>query len=131
MRSSSATATLGGPSPSPGMPDEYDRLLVSLDGLPHVMHTKPSTIDVVPMLGVRGSTTFILHTVRQQGRGGLVFLRAVGPGGWSFRIVLAPAVTECRVRCAAKRHHWGREDVDSARPSPIQLTTRRCRTASR
>ncbi len=79
------------------MPDDYDRLLGSLAGLPDTLHTKPTTIDVVPFLGVGGSTTFILHTVRQRDQGDTVFLRAVGASN-SFRIVLPPAVTNAIAR---------------------------------
>lgn len=79
------------------MPDEYDRLLGSLDGLPDILRTKATTVDVVPILGIGGSTTFILHTVRQRDRGDIVFLRAVGADK-SFRLVLPPAVTDAIAR---------------------------------
>jgi hypothetical protein len=49
------------------MPDHYDRLLGALDGLPGVLATEPSTIEIItPLLGT--SQTFIVRTVRQQDR---------------------------------------------------------------
>lgn len=79
------------------MPDEYDRLFGSLDGLPDVTRTKRSTITVTPPLGVGGSRTFILETVRQRDVGDIVFLQMVGAGG-SLRLALLPGVTDAIAR---------------------------------
>ena len=46
------------------MPDEYDRLLGQLDGLPGALQTKPATVQLVSMLGA--TKTYIVRTVRQQ-----------------------------------------------------------------
>lgn len=51
---------------SAGMPDTFDRLFGSLDGLPDVVKTRPTTIRTVPMLGVGGTVMHIVQTVRQQ-----------------------------------------------------------------
>jgi len=52
--------------PSGNMPDEYDRLLGSLDGLPDSLKTKPATIQLIDILG--SSKTYIVRTIRQQDR---------------------------------------------------------------
>jgi hypothetical protein len=49
------------------MPDDYDRLLGSIDGLPGMAKTKPATIRITPPLGIGGSTTFTVTTYRQAG----------------------------------------------------------------
>jgi len=52
-------------SPSAAMPDAFDRLRGSLEHLPGVYHTKPSTLVLsVPLLGT--SETFIVETWRQR-----------------------------------------------------------------
>lgn len=52
-------------TPSGAMPDTYDRLLGSMDGLPGVTSTRPATIEVVtPILGT--SQTYIVRSFRQQ-----------------------------------------------------------------
>lgn len=52
---------------SPGMPDDYDRTLGGLQGLPGMAKTKPTMIRVIPPLGVGGSATYSVTTYRQQG----------------------------------------------------------------
>lgn len=79
------------------MPDEYDRLFGSLDGLPDVTKTKASTITVTPPLGIGGSRTFIVQTIRQKDVGDIVFLQTVGSNG-SLRLALLPAVTDAVAR---------------------------------
>jgi hypothetical protein len=94
--------------PSAAMPDEYDRLLGALDGLPDVTRTKPSTITVVPSLGVGGSTTYIVSTIRQRASSGegenekgfsrdYVFLQAVRASG-AIRLVLPPQIADAIAR---------------------------------
>lgn len=63
------------------MPDAYDRLLGNLDGLPDVVHTKPSTVRVVPSLGIGGSQTYIVQTYRQREQGDTIFLEVAGREG--------------------------------------------------
>ena len=46
------------------MPDEYDRLLGQLDGLPGALQTKPATVQLVSLLGA--TKTYIVRTVRLQ-----------------------------------------------------------------
>jgi hypothetical protein len=76
---------------SPEMPDEYDRQLGALHGLPDVAATKASTLRVVqPVLG--NSTTYIVATYRQTEEGDTCFVEIVSRSG-SQRIVLPPKVT--------------------------------------
>lgn len=49
------------------MPDNYDRLLGQLEGLPDVSRTKQSIVRVMPPFGIGGSETFFVQTVRQRG----------------------------------------------------------------
>lgn len=78
------------------MPDPYDRLLGSLDGLPDVLHVKPSTIRTIqPLIGA--SETWIVQTYRQANRGDVVFLERVGREG-SLRIALPAKVSDAIAR---------------------------------
>jgi hypothetical protein len=92
-------------SPSPAMPDHYDRLLGALDGLPGVLSTKPATVQqVTPVIGT--SQTFIVRTVRQQERDAdstspaafTVFLEHASRESGLIRIVLPPRVTDLIAR---------------------------------
>jgi len=76
--------------PSRAMPDEYDRIWGQLDGIG--LRTQATTLDVTPPLGVGGTETFIIQTVRLQDEGDYIFLKMIGAGK-SFRHVLRPAVT--------------------------------------
>jgi hypothetical protein len=82
---------------SGNMPDEFDRLRGNLDGLPDVVHTSPSTITVVPVLGVGGSRTFIVQTFRQRDQGDTTFVQVISSGG-SLRLVLPPSITDAIAR---------------------------------
>lgn len=91
---------------SDAMPDKFDRQLGSLTGLPDTLHTKPSTLRVVPPMGVGGSSLFVLQTFRQQTRNDegkvtssadTVFLEIVDDEG-SKRIVIPPAVADAIAR---------------------------------
>ena len=86
-----------GSRPSPAMPDEYDRIYGSLDGLPDVTRTKASTVIQTPPLGVGGSRTFIVQTARQRDVGDTIFVQTVGPDG-GRRIVLGPDVAAAIAR---------------------------------
>lgn len=83
--------TAQGHGPSPAMPDEYDRIYGSLDGLPDVTRTKASTVIQTPPLGVGGSRTFFVQTARQREVGDTIFIQTVGPDG-GHRYVLGPEV---------------------------------------
>ena len=52
---------------SPAMPDDYDRQLGSLQGLPGMAKTKPAMLRITPPLGVGGSATYSVTTYRQEG----------------------------------------------------------------
>ena len=73
---------------------EFDRILASLNGLPDVTHTSPSTIRNVDFIGT--SRTFIVTTYRQRERGDTVFLETTGENG--LRLVIPPAVVDAIVR---------------------------------
>lgn len=76
--------------------DNYDRALGQLDGLPDVVHTKATTINVLtPLVGA--AQTFIVQTFRQRDQGDTVFLIAVSAEG-SLRLVIPPRVTEAIAR---------------------------------
>jgi hypothetical protein len=50
---------------SAASPDDYERALGSLDGLPGVLNTKPATIQIVtPVVGT--AHTYMVRTFRQQ-----------------------------------------------------------------
>jgi len=74
---------------------EYDRILASLDGLPDVTHTSPSTIRNVSFIGT--SQTFIVTTYRMKERGDTVFLESINSEG-SLRLVIPPPVVDAIVR---------------------------------
>lgn len=79
------------------MPDAYDRQLATLHDLPDVVKTKPSTIRVVPPLGVGGTQVFVVQTYRQAERGDTLFLEVMGAGG-AVRVVLPPTVVAAIAR---------------------------------
>ena len=74
---------------------EFDRILASLDGLPDVTHSKPSTVRSVSFIGT--SQTFILTTYRMKDRGDTVFLESISSEG-SLRLVIPPPVVDAIVR---------------------------------
>ena len=83
-------------TPSAGMPDVFDRLLGSLDGLLDVVRTNPPTIrSLTPLLG--SAETYIIQTYRQKDVGDTIFIEAIHTGG-SLRIVLPPKVAEVLAR---------------------------------
>lgn len=81
---------------SPDSPDLYDRMIGSLDGLPDVAKTRPSTLrTIVPVVG--HSQTHIVQTYRQAEVGDTIFLEVVSREG-SVRIVIPPPVAEAIAR---------------------------------
>lgn len=87
--------------PSSAMPDEFDRLLGVLDGLPDVVKTKPATHRAMPFMGVGGSALFIVSTVRQQFEDkpsrDTIFLERVNASG-TVRVVLPAEVADMIAR---------------------------------
>jgi hypothetical protein len=91
------------------MPDEFDRLLGSLDGLPDTYKSKPSVLRTVPFLGVGGTRMFIVQTFRQYDKHtnkkgedvskarDTLFLEVTGPEG-TIRLVVPNAVLDALVR---------------------------------
>jgi hypothetical protein len=121
---------------SAAMPDEFDRLLGLLDGLNGVTRTKASTITVTPPLGVGGSRTFIVQTVRQRDDGvedvpgksrDTIFLQMVSANG-STRIAIPAAVADAIARQrdalgTITRKKMGRERAASMKAAGIKPNT--------
>lgn len=74
------------------MPDTFDRLLGQLQGLPETTQVKPATIQVLPPLGVGGTQTYIVQTIRQRDFGDFTFIQYVNNEG-AQRMILPPEVT--------------------------------------
>jgi hypothetical protein len=51
---------------SSAMPDEFDRAFGLLDGLKHVLKTKPAIVNIAPPFGIGGMRTYIVQTVRER-----------------------------------------------------------------
>jgi hypothetical protein len=90
--------------PSGHMPDEFDRMMGQLDGLPDVTRTRPSSLTATPLLGVGGSTTFIVQTLQKRDMQAekprsrfITFLTVASPAGY-FRHVLPDEVTDTMLR---------------------------------
>jgi hypothetical protein len=87
------------------MPDLFDRVLGSLDGLPDVVRTKASVIRVVPPLGVGGAQLYVVQTYRQKDQGDTIFLEHVSESG-TMRLVIpakvATAIARQRDQLAVK-----------------------------
>ena len=79
------------------MPDNFDRALGMLDGLPDVCRTRESTMRVTPPLGVGGSQTWIVQTVRQREQGDTIFLEHASVDGL-VRLVIPPKVADTIAR---------------------------------
>ena len=82
--------------PSAAMPDDFDRQLGNLKGLPDVVETTPSVIRETTSL-VGDARTFIVQTVRQLGVGDVIFVEYVGRQG-TIRIALPPRVADAIAR---------------------------------
>ena len=79
------------------MPDHFDRLMGALHGLPDVIHTKVSTIRVVPPLGVGGAQLYVVQTYRQKDQGDVIFLEYVSDQG-TTRLAIPPQVSNAIAR---------------------------------
>lgn len=78
---------------SDAMPDEFDRKIGTLAG---VSRTAKATITVTPNLGVGGTRTFIIRTMRHEGEDHL-FIETIGRDR-SFREYFPPAVAAVLAR---------------------------------
>jgi hypothetical protein len=82
--------------PSGNMPDEFDRLLGGLDGLPDVTSTKPSPIrTITPLVG--NSQLWSVQTYRQRERGDTIFLECSSKDG-HIRLAIPPQVSDAIAR---------------------------------
>jgi len=79
------------------LPDNFDRTLGQLVGLPDVVHTRESTHRHTPPLGVGGSQLFVVQTYRQRDIGDTIFLEHVSEAG-TVRLVIPPKVAELIAR---------------------------------
>ena len=76
--------------------DLFDRLVGSLDGLPDVRHTRPSTItSAIPMIG--SVQTFVVQTYRQREAGDTILLQMIDSEGGD-RIIIPPRVADAIAR---------------------------------
>lgn len=74
------------------MPSTFDRLYALLHDLPDVVSTRQSTMTIVPPLGVGGSQTFIVQTMRQREEGDTLFVSCID-NGRAIQLVFPPRVT--------------------------------------
>lgn len=74
------------------MPDEFDRKEGSLHGLPDVLHTKPSTVEVLQPFGV-SRDVWIVRTYRMPAEGDWLFLTRFS-GGTTERMLIPPRIAE-------------------------------------
>ena len=79
-----------------GPRDPFDIQLGIVDGFPM---TRPSTIVATPLLGVGGTTTWIVQTSRvPDGGGDTIFLQALAANGTAYRIAVPPKVADAIAR---------------------------------
>jgi hypothetical protein len=79
-----------------GLPDNFDRLIGALHGLPDVAVSAPSTTRTLsPLIGA--AQTYIVQTYRQREVGDTVFIECVSAEG-SFRLALPPKVADVIAR---------------------------------
>lgn len=79
--------------PSGNVPDAFDRQLAALHDLPDVVRVAPSTVRVVPPLGIGGTQLFVIQTMRQRERGDYIFIEL-----GATRLVLPPVVARILAR---------------------------------
>jgi hypothetical protein len=78
------------------MPDNFDRLIGSLHGIPEVVKTAQSTVqNVTPLTG--RAQTYIVQTYRHKELGDTIFLQCVSGDG-SYRIALPSKVADVIAR---------------------------------
>ena len=78
------------------MTDTFDRVIGSLDGLPDVRHTRPTTVTTVhPLIGQ--SQTFVVQTYRQHEQGDTIFVQYIDSEGGD-RLVIPPLVADAIAR---------------------------------
>jgi hypothetical protein len=79
-----------------GLPDNFDRLIGALHGLPDVAVSAASTIRTLsPLIGA--AQTFIVQTYRQREQGDTIFVECVSAEG-SFRLAIPPKVADTIAR---------------------------------
>ena len=75
---------------------DFDRVVGTLDGLPEVRHTRPTTVSSVhPLVG--NMATFVVQTWRQKDAGDYILLQYIDAQGGD-RIVIPPAVADTIAR---------------------------------
>lgn len=87
--------------PKSNLPDPFDRALAMTEGIPDTIRTKPTVIQHMPPLGVGGSATFIVQTVRHTAEGessrDTVFLQVADASGMT-RLVIPSRVADAIAR---------------------------------
>jgi hypothetical protein len=109
--------------PSDGLPTAYDRQLAALHGLPDVTKVKPTTIRVVPPLGIGGAQTFVVQTYRHREQGDTIFLEVVGETAVRIVIPAVVANTIARQRdalTARSRSRAGKERAERDKAAGIK-----------
>lgn len=92
--------------PSGNMPDDFDLLLGSLQGIPGVTSTRESTITDLPPMGMGGSRVFIVQTYRKRDlvseepkpAKDTIFLQCLGKDAHTFRIAIPSGVADVIAR---------------------------------
>ena len=75
---------------------DFDRIVGTLEGLPDVRHTRPTTVSSThPLVG--NMATFVVQTWRQKDVGDTILLQFIDAEGGD-RIVIPPAVADAIAR---------------------------------
>lgn len=80
---------------------DFDRIIGQMHGLPDTVHTKPATVQTLPMLGIGVAVACIVQTYRQRddetGRSSdTIFLTHISDE--TVRLVIPPAVADAIAR---------------------------------
>ena len=102
--------------------NHYDRSLASLDGIPDVIKTRPTTIREIPPLGL-GTNLFTVQTFRHRDSGDTIFLESFSAEG-AVRIVLPTAVADAIARQRDQLSTQSRRRAGKARAERDKLEGR-------
>ena len=112
--------------------DHFDRLIGTIDGLPDITKSRPSTVTtVLPMIGL--SQTFVIQTYKDADEGYYIFLQMVDAEGRA-RIALPPKVAAAIYRqqealVKRSRRQAGRDRWDRMSPGEQDAHVARLRDA--
>jgi hypothetical protein len=120
--------------------EPFDYQLGLADGFPK---TRPATVVATPLMGVGGTTTWIIQTSRIPEQGDTIFLQAILPNGTAYRLPVPPRVADviARQREQLTKHNRRAAARASAASRPTRsfteedrargLATRRANAAKR